>query len=171
MELVDVIDPVTAETIGSKPKPDVHRDGDWHRAVHVWIVDSSGRILVQRRSLAKENHPGLWDVSTAGHVSAGESAITAAIRETEEELGLAITAEELEPIGITREAHVLHDGRYIDREVHEVFLVRRDVDVASLRLQPGEVDDAKLVTPEELRALIPEMVDHRHEYELLFAVL
>jgi isopentenyldiphosphate isomerase len=171
IEIVDVLDPVTSEPIGTKPKPDVHRDGDWHRAAHVWIVRSDGRVLLQKRALVKENHPGLWDVSSAGHVSAGETAVEAAIRETEEELGVTVTADDLEPIGITRESHVLHDGRYLDREVHEIFLVRRDVDVAELRLQPEEVDDARFVTLDELREMIPSMVDHRHEYELLFAVL
>ena len=172
--MIDVLDPVTAEPTGKvKPKPDAHRDGDWHRAVHVWIVTPDGRLLVQRRSVRKENHGGLWDVSAAGHVSAGEGVIETAIRETQEELGLEIRQDELNPVGITRESHVLNGGSYIDNEVHEVFIVRRDVDLASLVLQPEEVDDARLMTPDELRALLArgEAVDHRHEYELLFAVL
>ncbi len=174
IELIDVLDPLTAEPTGvTKPKPDVHRDGDWHRAAHVWIAGSDGRILIQQRSFEKENFPGLWDVSCAGHISAGETAIEGAIRETEEELGLRVEAAELDRVGVTRETHVLHDGRYTDNEVHEVFLLRRDVDPQSLRLQPGEVQDARLVTPAELRVLIDrgEMVDHRHEYALLFALL
>lgn len=174
IELIDVLDAVTAEPLGvQKPKPEIHRNGDWHRAIHVWIAASDGRVLLQRRSLAKENHPGLWDVSCAGHVSAGETAIDAALRESEEELGLTLDARELRPIGITRESHVLNGGAYLDNEIHEVFLVRRDVDPAGLRLQPEEVDDARLVTLDELRAMIGrgELVDHHHEYALLFAIL
>ena len=174
IELVDVLDAVTAEPLGvQKPKADVHRDGDWHRSVHVWIVAPDGRILLQRRSLKKENHPGMWDVSSAGHLSAGENAIDAAIRETAEEIGMQLREEELEPIGITRETHVLHGGAYLDNEVHEIFLVRRDVELAALTLQSAEVDDVRLVTQQELRDLIArgELVDHHHEYDLLFAVL
>ena len=174
IELIDVLDAITAEPLGQrKPKPDVHRDGDWHRAIHVWIVNSDGRVLLQKRSLLKENHPGLWDVSCAGHVSAGENAIDAAIREADEELGVELRPNELEPIGVTRESHVLNDGTYFDNEVHELFIVRRDVDPSSLRLQAGEVDDVRLVTIEELRALISrgDLVDHPHEYALLLSVL
>jgi isopentenyl-diphosphate Delta-isomerase len=174
MEMIDVLDPVTAEPTGErKPKQHAHRDGDWHRAVHVWIVTPDGRLLVQRRSVRKENHGGLWDVSAAGHVSAGEGVIETAIRETQEELGLELREDELNPVGITRESHVLNGGSYIDNEVHEVFIVRREIDLTSLVLQPEEVDDARLITPDELRGLLArgEAVDHRHEYELLFAVL
>jgi isopentenyl-diphosphate delta-isomerase len=173
IEIVDVLDPVTGEAVGRKPKPDVHRDGDWHRAAHVWFVTPDGRILLQKRSVRKENHPGFWDVSCAGHVSAGETAMEAAIRECEEELGLRVEPAELLPVGITRESHIINDGRYIDREIHEVFLVRRPIDVGALRLQPEEVDDAKLVSAEELQEMIGrgELVDHSHEYALLFAVL
>lgn len=173
IELIDVLDPATAEATGRiKPKPDVHRDGDWHRAAHVWIITPDDRVLLQKRSLAKENHPGLWDVSSAGHVSAGETAIDAALRETEEELGIRIDAADLEPLGITRESHVINRGTYIDNEVHELFLVRRDVDLATLRLQPGEVDDARLVAFDEMRDMIArgEMVDHPHEYDLVLAL-
>lgn len=173
IEYVDVIDPVTAEPIGRKPKPDVHRDGDWHRAAHIWIMTPDGRVLLQKRSLAKENHPGMWDVSCAGHISAGETAAEGALRECEEELGLRLEPGELEPLGLTRESHVLHDGRYIDNELHEIFVVRREVDPAALRLQEGEVDDVRLVTAGEFRGMIErgELVDHPHEYALLFAHL
>jgi isopentenyl-diphosphate delta-isomerase len=74
MERIDVLTPDGRPTGVTKGKSEVHRDGDWHRAAHVWIVTPSGRILLQRRSVRKENYPGFWDVSAAGHLSAGESA-------------------------------------------------------------------------------------------------
>jgi len=149
---------------GIKTKSEVHRDGDWHVAAHVWIVTSHSRVLLQRRAMEKENWPGYWDVSAAGHVSA----IEAAIRETFEELGLTITAEELEKIGELREQCVLRGGTYIDNEVHEVFLVRRDVDLAALVLQKEEVDEVRLVTLDELANVSP-LVPHEEEYALLRA--
>lgn len=172
-ELIDVLDPITAEATGrTKPKPQIHRDGDWHRAAHIWIITPDDRVLLQKRSVAKENHPNMWDVSAAGHVSAGETAAEAAVRETEEEVGIRIDAADLEPIGTTRESHVLNGGTYIDNEVHEIFLVRRDVDLASLRLQPGEVDDVQLVTFDQLRKMTArgELVNHPHEYDLLLSM-
>ena len=56
----------------------MHRDGDWHRSVHVWVVDTAeagrgaARVLLQRRSEHKDTYPGHWDVSVAGHVEAGD---------------------------------------------------------------------------------------------------
>lgn len=165
MELIDILGRDGSATGLVKPKPDVHRDGDWHRAVHVWIITPDDRILVQRRALVKENNPGLWDVSCAGHISAGESVIDAAIREAQEELGIELDTGELKHVARIRASCVLNGGTYIDNEIHEIFVVRREVDVAKLRLQPEEVDDAKLVTYDELRSL--QRVPHSDEYELL----
>ncbi len=164
IELIDVLTANGQPTGIHKPKDAIHRDGDWHRAAHVWIVSSDKRILLQRRSLRKENNPGLWDVSAAGHLSAGESAIDAAVRETREELGLAIAPPDLKFLATLRESCVLNEGTYIDNEIHEIFLVQRDVDVASLTLDPEEVAEVKWVP--ELR---PDgtFVPHGDEYALL----
>jgi len=164
IELIDVLTPEGEPTGTRKPKDAIHRDGDWHRASHVWIVAPDGRFLLQRRSLRKTNNPGLWDVSTAGHVSAGESAIDAAGRETFEELGLSIEPDELRFLATLRESCVLNQGTYFDNEFHEIFLVRREVDIASLRLDPEEVAEVKWV--HDLR---PDatFVPHAQEYALL----
>jgi isopentenyldiphosphate isomerase len=60
---------------------------------------------------------------------------------------------------------VLNNGTYLDNEIHEIFLVRRDIDLRELRLQPEEVDDAVLVSAEELDDY--ELVPHGAEYPLL----
>ena len=169
MELIDVLNQDGSPAGTTKPKPDVHRDGDWHRSVHIWIITSGGRFLVQRRALTKENHPGQWDVSCAGHIAAGETAIDSAIREAREELGIELTPGELRPMATLREQHVLNGGTYIDNEIHEIFVVRRDVDLSSLRLQAEEVDDVRLVTREELRLL--DLVPHSEEYALMFGAV
>jgi O-acetyl-ADP-ribose deacetylase (regulator of RNase III)/isopentenyldiphosphate isomerase len=160
VEWIDLLDG------GIKPKSDVHRDGDWHVAAHVWIVTPDGRVLLQRRSHLKENWPGYWDVSAAGHLSSGESPVEAAVRETFEELGLRIAPSELEHIAVVREESVLRDGTYIDNEVHEVFVVYRDVDLSALTLQADEVDDVMLVTLDAMRSVEP-LVPHELEYKLL----
>jgi isopentenyl-diphosphate Delta-isomerase len=164
IELIDVLTPDGAPTGIVKPKPDVHRDGDWHRCAHVWIVASDGRVLLQRRALAKENWPGLWDISVAGHVSAGESAIDAAIRETFEEIGLRIEPEELIHIGTLRYSTRLRDD-YIENEHHEVHIVRRDVDLSALTLDPLEVAEVRYVSLDELEQY--DRVPHEEEYALL----
>ena len=70
----------------------IHRDGDWHRSVQVWIVqkvlfDGTVRVLLQRRSKYKDTHPNMLDVSCAGHIDSGEDITESALRELQEELG------------------------------------------------------------------------------------
>ena len=81
-----------------------------------------------------------------------------------EELGLTIAAADLQFMATLRESCVLNNDTYFDNEFHEIFVVRRDVDVASLRLDPEEVADVKWV--HELRP-DDSFVPHAAEYALL----
>ena len=38
-ELFDVLDAAGRPTGRAKRRADVHRDGDWHRALHCWVLD------------------------------------------------------------------------------------------------------------------------------------
>ena len=173
-ELIDVLKPDGTPAGVRKKKSEVHRDGDWHRAAHVWIVTPDGRVLLQLSSLPKENHPWLWVVSAAGHLSAGENAVEAAVRETLEEIGLALNPADLEHTATNREQWILNDGAYIDNEIHEVFVVRRSIDLSTLRLDPAEVDEVRLVPIDEVlhRAAAgdPTLVPHRDGYAILHAL-
>jgi isopentenyldiphosphate isomerase len=166
MEHIDILDPNGVTTGQTKPKDAIHRDGDWHRAAHVWIVTHDGRVLLQKRAAVKENWPGWWDVSAAGHCSAGESAIETAVRETAEELGITLRADALQHVGTFRDPVVLNGGRYIDNEIHEVFLVRRDVDITTVTLQEDEVDAVALV-PVETLLTRSDLVPHAGEHALI----
>jgi isopentenyl-diphosphate delta-isomerase len=165
VELLDVLTPDGLPTGRTKAKPDVHRDGDWHRAAHVWLVTPDQRVLLQRRAATKENWPNLWDVSVAGHISAGETAIDAAVREVQEELGLTLTPQDLTHLGTLRWHAVLNDGAYIENEFHEVFVVTVALDVDALVLDPTEVAEVVIVQPEEIERY--EVVPHDDEYALL----
>lgn len=103
-EIFDVMEPPPAnfDLYQDRPRPtghrkvraDVHRDGDWHRSAHVWLVDPTRRlVLLQQRSMDKDTFPGRWDISAAGHVEAGtgDSKDTAE-RELAEELGVTLSA-------------------------------------------------------------------------------
>jgi isopentenyl-diphosphate delta-isomerase len=163
MELLDVLAPDGAFTGITKPKRDVHRDGDWHRASHVWIHSPAG-VLLQRRALCKESWPGLWDISVAGHVSSGESAVDAAIRETREEIGLTVVASDLHHLGTLRYQCVLRDD-FIENEFHEVYLLRRALDLSALTLDAEEVAEVRWVSLRDLDRY--EVVPHDEEYALL----
>lgn len=169
MELLDVLTSDGLGTGRTKPKAEVHRDGDWHRAAHVWLITPDRRVLLQRRSALKENWPDLWDVSVAGHISAGESAIDAAIREAQEEIGLALASSDLTHLGTLRWHAVLNGGAYIENEFHEVFVAKVDIDLDALVLDPAEVAEVALVQPEEIVRY--DVVPHDEEYGLLRAYL
>ena len=47
--------------LGTVARSEAHRDGVWHRAVHVIVWDRRGRILLQKRAAAKASFPGFWD--------------------------------------------------------------------------------------------------------------
>lgn len=45
-------------------------------------------VLLQKRSAVKDSNAGCYDISSAGHVAAGDEYLTTAVRELKEELGL-----------------------------------------------------------------------------------
>ena len=166
-EMIDVTNSSGELQGRSTSKSEIHRQGLWHRAAHVWIL-GRGRVLLQRRSPRKENHPGLWDVSAAGHVSSGEDVLLSAVRELGEEIGIHLDASALVPIGEITEEYILHDGLYIDREVVTIFAARLDLDPATLTLQEEEVAEVRWWTASELeqraRDRDPGFVPHGDEY-------
>jgi isopentenyldiphosphate isomerase len=85
-EIFDIVNE-RDEVIGQLPRKEVHRRGLMHRAVHVLIFNAKGEIFLQKRSMKKDNFPGTWDSSAAGHVDAGEDYNSCAFREVREELG------------------------------------------------------------------------------------
>lgn len=95
-ELFDVVDEFD-RVIATASRAVVHRDGLRHRAAHILVYDTAGRLYLQRRAFTKDCSPGCWDTSAAGHVGAGEAYATAARRELEEELGILGNAL-LEPL-------------------------------------------------------------------------
>jgi 16S rRNA (adenine1518-N6/adenine1519-N6)-dimethyltransferase len=73
--------------IGVAPRREVHGNNLRHRAVHIFLFNQAGELLLQKRSRWKDRHSGLWDSSAAGHVGAGEEYDATAARELGEELG------------------------------------------------------------------------------------
>lgn len=170
-ERLDIVDG-SAKPLGvTKSRAAVHRDGDWHTTVHVWIVNNCDEILFQKRSPAKDSFPGMWDVSAAGHVSAGESTMHAAQRETLQELGVRAGESELHRLCTVRTASLQHSGAFIDNEFSEVFVMRKDLCIRALALQRTEVAGAMFLPKAGLKRLAllgdPAFAPHPEEYRLL----
>eukprot|EP01111_Echinosteliopsis_oligospora_P011405 TRINITY_DN3758_c0_g1_i3.p1 TRINITY_DN3758_c0_g1~~TRINITY_DN3758_c0_g1_i3.p1 ORF type:complete len:107 (+),score=9.79 TRINITY_DN3758_c0_g1_i3:269-589(+) len=77
-----------------------------------------------------------------------------AVRELQEELGLTVPEENFQLKSQTKQQFVLHDGKYIDNELVDIYLVQMDVDLSTLKLQVEEVSDVKYVHWTELKRMV-----------------
>ena len=104
MELFDILNSDGSKTGIVRERVVAHREGSLHATVHMWIVrpnEKSGYdVLLQKRSQTKDSNPGSYDISSAGHVDAGDEILESAIRELKEELGIEAKPEELHYIGV-----------------------------------------------------------------------
>ena len=156
-EFLNLIDSEARITSQSKPRSLVHRDGELHPAVHIWIIkrkDMGIYVLLQKRSHEKRIAPDCYDVSAAGHVGQGEEFRSTAVRETAEELGLKIHGSRLELIGLMKNCYTAEGIN--DNELRAVYLCREDVDVDRLVLQSSEVSDVCWAEIDELLAVMDE---------------
>ena len=87
-EILDVVDSQD-NVICKAPRDYVHNHLLMHRSSHIFLFNSRGELFLQKRSLNKDECPGLWDASAAGHVESGEKYLDCAHRELEEELGVS----------------------------------------------------------------------------------
>lgn len=86
-EIFDVVDENDV-VVGQATRRSVHEKGLLHRAAHILVFNSSGHLFLQKRSATKDNFPGTWDSSAAGHLDSGETYAQCACRELQEELGI-----------------------------------------------------------------------------------
>src|SRR3989344_3250763 len=97
-ELLDLVNKKD-EVIGTVWKSEAHKNPKLiHREIAVAVFNQNGEVLLQRRSLNKSKGPGKWQITVAGHVSAGEDPRDAVAREVYEELGFKI-----KPVYFTKE--------------------------------------------------------------------
>lgn len=139
--LVDEAD----RAIGIAPKLGVHRTGQLHRAVSVFITDGSGGILLQQRAPGKYHSPGMWSNAACGHPRPGERAMDAAGRRLLEEMGIECA---LEQAGTFLYCADLGEG-LIEHELDHVFVGKWD---ARPDPDPGEVGGWRWVACDMLLA-------------------
>ncbi len=77
--------------LGYKTRYECHHDKSLiHRTVGVLIFNEKGQVLLQKRSMTKDLEPGVWGVSSAGHVTRGQTDEDAVHRELQEELDIDV---------------------------------------------------------------------------------
>ena len=151
-ELFDILTPTGVRLPGCdrKPRRLVHRDGDWHAAIHVWILaeegsdesDAGPRLLLQKRAACKESWASMWDISAAGHITAGDESVSTAIREVEEELGIRLPADSLELLFVYRQESTDRGGAFVNNEFNDVYMctLPKAIPVEKFDVQPEEVE-------------------------------
>lgn len=117
--------------------------GEYTSAVHVWIMNSNGEFLIQKRSNTMAKHPGKWECP-GGAIDAGETSLDGARREVKEELGFNVSIDKIEFLLSYKREHLFVD----------VWLVKDDININKLVLQEEEVAEAKLVSLQEISNLI-----------------
>ena len=162
LELFDILNEDGSKTGAIKERKVAHREGALHGTVHIWIVrenEKSGYdVLLQKRSDHKDSHPGCYDISSAGHISAGDEIMESALRELWEELGLSVQPEHLESFGTThvKFEKTFYGKRFRDNEISSDFVYRQPVDIDKLNLQKSEVSEVRWMDYEECRQKVAQ---------------
>lgn len=147
MEVFDIVDELGNPTGETVVREEAHLLGIRHRTSHVWLLrvkNGALQVLLQKRSMKKDSFPGCYDISSAGHIPAGNTWVPSALRELEEELGLKMEENDLHEAGIRS---VFWQGEFggkpfLDREVSKVFYVWWDGEPEDLTFRDGEVEAA-----------------------------
>lgn len=108
-------------------------NGEYHLVVDIWVIDSNKQILLTQRHPDKQ-WGNYWEC-TGGSVVAGEDSVSGAKRELLEEIGIEIADNQIVLLGTSANRDWITD----------TYLVKLDISICELGLQPGEVIDAKWV--------------------------
>ena len=136
-------------------------DGYYRLVVHICIFNSEGKMLIQKRQPFKSGWSGMWDVSVGGSAVSGDTSSAAASRELFEELGVEHSFEDSVPTL----SYTFKNG------FDDVYVIKKDLDANSLRLQYEEVEAVKWADADEIKKMIDEGIFipyHKSYIDLLF---
>ena len=142
VELLDIYDDA-GHRIGLATRRECHGNPALlHRTAHVVVINCAGdRLLLQKRSAAKDIQPGKWDTAVGGHLDPGEDYLNGARRELAEELGITGSVE----------LRYLFDSQIrneIESEDTRVFAI---IHPGPFHFQREEIDEVRFWSFAELR--------------------
>lgn len=163
-EYFDLLDENGNKTGKTKLRNEVHRDGDWHKAVHIWIINENGDVLLQRRCATKDSNPNMLDISSAGHLSG-------AIRELKEELNIDVKPDELQFIKTIKRSSK-YTATFINNEFDDLYILRTTKKIEDMKFQKEEISEIFFVPYKKFKEMInnkqPDLLMHTEEFEILF---
>ena len=156
MELMDVY-----YTYGNKTGKIIERGalldpGEYFLAVHIYIYNSKGEFLLQKRSMKLKNRAGMWEM-TSGCVTSGEDSLDAALREVYEELGILLEPEQMKYMGCFRRKWNLVD----------IWFAKSDTSQELYQFKNGEVEEVKLLSAEDMIREVWSFVGREEAYKQL----
>ena len=176
MELLDIIEEDGSKTGIVRERNVAHRYGSMHATVHMWVMrrkeknaaDAAGKsssygisandpageweVLLQKRSANKDSNPGCYDISSAGHISAGNKPLPSAVREIGEELGIRAVPEDFLYVGtrIKKSNKEFYGKPFIDNQLSYIYLYKGSVDTDLITLQEEEVESVEWMALDEV---------------------
>ena len=144
MELWDVYDINRNKTGQTAVRGEGLPEGGYHLVVHVCILGSDGRMLIQQRQPFKHGFSNMWDVSCGGSALSGETSAQAAMREAFEEIGVKLDLNGVRP----------HYSVSFDEGYDDWYVVKADPDISSLKLQYEEVQAVRWADEDEIFAMM-----------------
>lgn len=155
VEIWDIVDCDGVPTGKTTVRGHMHFEkGEYHLVVHIWVIDSGNRLLIQQRAAHKQPMPGEW-AATGGSAIAGESSKQAACRELYEELSIAANPAELQ----------LAAQRIRKNAVNDIWYLRRDIELETLSLQKEEVSAVRWVSMRQLECMVQNGEFHNYGKE------
>ena len=150
---IDVLNEQGIKTDEVLSRNEIHRQGKIHRAVHLYLLDGVGQLLLQRRSQHVDHYPGMFSISVTGHVDAGESSEEAVYRELKEELGISVAPGEITFLFSYRQ-DVQLSPTYIDKQFNDVYVCQRDFRLEDIKFDCQVVSELKLVSLDTFDQLV-----------------
>ena len=128
LELFDILNEDGTKSGIVRERGVAHLDGSLHATVHIWIArpnaESGYDILLQRRSPHKDSSPNCLDISSAGHIRAGDPG-------------------KLKELGFHRKKFEgeFYGRPFRDNQLSKVYLYIEAIDITKLTLQEEEVSE------------------------------
>jgi len=116
-DLVVLVDTSDSE-VGTMEKLAAHQQGLLHRAISVFIFNSNGELLLQRRAFGKYHSEGLWTNTCCSHPYPEESSLDAANRRLLEEMGMTCDLS----FAFKFTYHAELENNLIEHELDHVFI-------------------------------------------------
>lgn len=152
MELWDLYNQNRELTGKTHVRGQIIPQGYFHLVVHVWIRNSKGEYLIAQRAADRSAFPLMWEC-VGGSAVKGEDSLTAALRETKEEVGIDLSARDGK-VAFSIVGRVVDDVKFSD--IVDAWLFEYDGQVDLSSASTAEVAQVKWMNREQIKALYNE---------------